>query len=509
MVIAIIFVYPYYQYAVDPDATSYLAIAARYVSGDFEKAINGYWSPWAIWLTALVMKAGFAGFLSAIIVNTAAAIGFLYISHSLFLFFNIEKFVRYILCVALVVFLVYAIFWQSFDDLWECFFLLSALRVMLSGNFSKRPALWLLTGVLGALAYFSKAYAFPFFILNIICCSYFIAGANRREDRKKWLTICMVTIGTMFLVSFPWIYLLHQKYHTWTTGTAGSLNLSWYLVGHPYWKEGISVLLPPVYNDSVYYWEDPWFVNGPAPIFLSSVKLFFLQLIKIAYNFLKLIQSMNELSAFFAFIALITIGIVFSRRIRIFFSGRVLIIAFSFLLFPLGYLLINYQGRYLWYMLPLSMIIGIIAFTRMKIFQELSRRFRLVFVLLFAGSFIVYPIIGLKDMFLLGKKEFVLAQKLKEEKIQGSFTTNIPYSEKTQHIVRLAWFSGSPYYNMPVPAEKSALLSDIRRYGIKYYFHFSEWYGEDFRFTDENGQPFPEIAAGKLPGLKVFQIHPY
>jgi hypothetical protein len=60
--------------------------------------------------------------------------------------------------------------------------------------------------------------------------------------------------------------------------------MSWYLAGHPYWKEGISHLLPPPYQDAVYYWEDPWSVNGATPQFWSSFKMFLLQIAKAGYN---------------------------------------------------------------------------------------------------------------------------------------------------------------------------------------------------------------------------------
>ncbi len=47
-------IYPHYQYYIDPDGTAYLTIAQRYANGDYAQAINGYWSPWACWLTALL-----------------------------------------------------------------------------------------------------------------------------------------------------------------------------------------------------------------------------------------------------------------------------------------------------------------------------------------------------------------------------------------------------------------------------------------------------------------------
>src|SRR6185312_3415388 len=114
-------------------------------------------------------------------------------------------------------------------------------------------------------------------------------------DKKQWLKIAVVAIISMLACSFPWISALHEKYGIWTTGTAGSLNTSWYLVGHPYWKD-VDVFIPPVYQDSPYYWEDPYVANGPSPHFWNSWHLAGMQILRIGYNGLKLLISMAQLS---------------------------------------------------------------------------------------------------------------------------------------------------------------------------------------------------------------------
>jgi len=128
-------IYPYYQYYVDPDATAYLTISKRYATGDYTNAINGYWSPLSCWLTAAMIKNGFTAMCAAVIVNTIAAIGFLYIAQSFFLKLAVARTFQWLLQVTLALFLCYAVFWQLFDDLWECFFLLCALRIMCAEQF--------------------------------------------------------------------------------------------------------------------------------------------------------------------------------------------------------------------------------------------------------------------------------------------------------------------------------------------------------------------------------------
>ena len=180
MCTVVYFIYPHYQYYIDPDGTAYLTISRRYATGDYHKAINGYWSPWSCWLTALLIKTGLSAIPASVIINTTGAIGFLYISESFFIRFGLERKSQWLLCGSLSVFLCYAVFAQSFDDLWECFFLLSALRIMLSEKFTQRPGQWTAMGIIGTLAYFAKAYSFPFFILNSVCCTYFLTKGDRK-----------------------------------------------------------------------------------------------------------------------------------------------------------------------------------------------------------------------------------------------------------------------------------------------------------------------------------------
>lgn len=506
--IILVVIYPYYRYYVDPDAISYLTISKRYATGDFQKAINGYWSPWSCWLTALLITKNIEPFTAAIIINAIGALGFLYISQSLFVLYNIARRMQWMLCSVLSVFLCYAVFKQSFDDLWECFFLLSSLRIMLSPGFERKPLLWLAMGMTGALAYFAKAYSFPFFILNTICCSFFVIKGWEKNKLSKWLLISTVSIGVMLACSFPWIYLLHAKYGSWMTSSAGPLNMSWFLVGHPYFKKDILQLIPPVYADAVSYWEDPWKANGHTPHFWDSAHLFGLQLLKIGYNVLKLLLSMSEISAFILPAGLLCISMAVSKNIRQFFSERIFVPALSFLLFPLGYILVNFEARYIWYMLPLAMLISANAIYRLWPISELNikRTVTITFLL----SFLIWPIYDMAEMYREGEAQYEQAQQLKQMGIKGSYAANTVFGDANYIATQqLAYFSGCRFY--PVTSSYvpyGSLLYDLRRYRVKYFFYYYDNVRDDGTYTmkDEHGNAFPEVTGGKISGLKVFLI---
>ena len=498
MYVVLFIIYPHYQYYIDPDGVAYLTISKRYAIGDFQKAVNGYWSPWSCWLTALLIKGGMEAITASVIINTLGATGFLFISQSFFLRFNIIDQLQWLLNATLALFLCYAIFGQSFDDLWECFFLLTTLRIMLADNFIKKPVLWVATGVIGALAYFAKAYSFPFFILNTLCCVYFIC----KDNKAQWLRISLTSIVTMIVFSLPWILTLHNKYNIWTTSTAGTLNMSWYLVGHPHWKEGIDLLIPPVYPDSPYYWEDPWFANGDTPHFWSSWPLFGRQLLKIIHNLYKLLVSMVQLSVFFPLITAVLIRFVSNKKARV-TTAPAFTVAISFLIFPIGYVLVNFEARYIWYMLPLSMLAG-----SLFIQNHLSgKSYSNVLPWVFSIGFLIYPAWNMLKMYDEGKDEYKMAGQLKQMNIQGTFTSMANPGIESQRMERLAYFSGNQYYysmSKPNFTEKD-VLNDMRRYHVKYFFVYGSKSGE---FNDEQGNPFPSKYIGGDKGVKIIFVNP-
>ena len=498
-------VYPHYQYYVDPDGTAYLTISQRYANGDYFKAINGYWSPWSCWLTALLIKVGLQAIPASVVVNAVGAMGYLGISQSFFLRFSFERSFQWMLNVALSLFLVFAIFWQSFDDLWECFFLLAVLRMMLSEGYAKKPAMWVAAGMVGGLAYFAKSYSFPFFLLNMAVCGFFISGKNFMQ----WFKMCAVSVAVMVVVGAPWMYLLHEKYGIWTTSTAGQLNTSWYLVGHPHWKYGIKLLLPPAYPDSPYYWEDPWLANGETPHFWSSWHLFGLQFVRIALNLLKLLRSSFELSVFFPVVGVIAVLSLKHRKWKPVFSEDARIIVYSFLLFPLGYVLVNFESRYLWYMLPLAIVIG-------NVLRQQFLTGRKWIPAAAALSLLVFPVWGMRKMHNVGEAEFRMAQELKQMGISGTFTSNATPGLESQWVERIAYFSGMHYYTIPKPTnDNKVLLEELRRYSVDYFFSLDSDSQEkaEFNLVDESGKPFSSVmvpfAGNKKEGeWRVFVVNP-
>ncbi len=466
MWVALYFIFPFYQYYVDPDGTAYLTISQRYADGDWLTAINGLWSPWGCWLTALLIKTGMQPIPAGVVVNAIGAMGFHYISESLFLRFGLTLVQRWWANAAMVFFLCFAVFWQSFDDLWGCFFMLCVLRIMLAEGYIRRPGLWVATGMCGALAFFAKAYSLPYFILAVGAGSFALA----RGDKRQWLKIMFVAAPVMIACSFPWLFALRMKYGIWTSSTAGPLNMSWYLVGHPTWKEGIDILVPPIYPDSVNFWEDPWYVNGALSHYWDSWYLVRRQVLKLCYNTLILIQCMIEISP-----VLPLMGIMVLWQMRRFRSvpGELLAVYMFMITLPLGYVMVHLESRYLWLMLPLAIIVSTRELPSVGMPRLRARMFPL-----FIAGMLWFPAWKLVAMHNIGKAEYMLAQRLKAEGFTGvDFASNI----HSRLLSRIMYFSGNRFFVVnrqkagfkgePRIANTGQLVRDMKRHGIAYYLY--------------------------------------
>src|SRR5690606_5946020 len=121
----------------------------------------------------------------------------------------------------------------------------------------------------------------------------------------------------------------------------------------------------------------------------------------------------------------------------------------------------NYEPRYIWYTLPLSMIFGTLAIQHFR--AGLPVRLQRLVVFIFSVSYLIVPLRDMQGMYLDGKDAYDIALEFQHRGIQGSFATNVNSGADVHFVERIAYHSGNTYYNMPVPAVQPLLLKDMRR----------------------------------------------
>lgn len=508
LIASVAVLWPYYQYYVDPDAISYLKITQNYINGDYQNAINGFWSPMGCWLTALLVKwTDWPIFASAIVVNSCAALGAFFASLVLFRKFNTDTFTKILFTITNSLFWSYTVYFQSFTDNWQFFFLLIILNIFLNNNYTYKPGKWIITGILAALAYYGKAFSFIFFPVMSLALTAWLLKQDKSFSLSKWIKINVASISVMIIVSLPWIFLLYQKYNIVTYSTAGTLNMAWWIVGTQQFKDGINIVVPPPYTGSLFYFEDPYLAQGYIAKFWHSPQLFVKQLLRIGYNVIGWFDSCNRISAFYFITWLVTVLLLFKKNIRLQTNKNMGAVAIVFLLFPLPFWLLTFNGgRYLWITIPLMCILTL-YFSQKVVFPYLNKQLQKLFISALFLSILITPIADMKNIFNAGKEEFSVAQQLKAMNIKGAFVSNYAYEDAAEYIIRLSWFSQNAWYCHPLNNYSiEMLIEDAKRYPVKYYFYFYKGTNDDYQYIDEKHTLKPDLTQGKIKGLKVYEI---
>jgi hypothetical protein len=497
-----VLLHPYYGNILDADAIGYLSIAERVANADWFRSINGLWSPLNSWLLVPFIQKGYDGFLIAKIINFI--LGGILIIQTYFLCHKYIRNIFYINCVLFILpfVIVYYAYLQVFADMLQLVFILFYLQICIAENYFSSYKKIITAATLMSLAYYSKAYSLPFYFLHTLAISIWIKyGASIIEffgtkytitlpikpaieklTKNKWKPI--VGIFTFILLIAPWVYQLHTKYDGISlTGNSGKLNMSWNLIAHKEFKEDIKILIPPTYNNSVSFWEDPYPSQAKLHTPFESVSMFLQWIFRIGHTIIKAIICTSEISAFCLAILLFSIWYFYFKNPK---REMQLLVITAFIL-PLGYLSMHIETRYIW------LLTFILIILTGSLLDEIKSNFlKNICTIIFCVSLIIYPLFHLEIMHNKGKDNFEMASALNKANIHGKFITNNNDAGKQWAI---AYLSKNKNYTIENYSFTSMELeNEIKRYGIEYYWHYSQ-----------NSNAFAPIFNGSIKMLKVLE----
>lgn len=457
--------YPAYRFIFDDDGIGYMMVARRMAEGDWQHAVNGYWSPLHSWLAFPLVKAGLTELTAFRITNWI--IGYLILvwicrlSNRTNLALSLKT---ALLLVSIPVTIHYAIYEVAADVLF-CWLVLVYIDLITKPKFFESLPLNLLCGLLGALLYFSKTYAFPFFLLHFAAIQVWNFRQSAAVEKKRWMIRNLAAgIGLFLLVSGPWIALLYQKYHTLTIGYSGRINQDVHLYSRQLTTDAL--IAPPPYADSPGSWEDPISI----PMERTQGEYFFRPdiLVKQARllltNVIRGVNAFNHLS-FLALAILFGMGIYLQQQ-----RDRVLSIFFlTALLLPLGYLLVFIESRYIWPVNLLLLIGGACLMQQLLGKMRIRGKWVIACWAIFFGSFLLKPVDQLKDAVDGNRELFQLADFAREKHIMGLYlaSDNADYSM----VPKLAFLTRSSTWTLlRSGASWEETLQAMRSNGIGYYF---------------------------------------
>ncbi len=500
------------------DATLYLSIAEKYVRGDFANAINGYWGPLLSWLLVPFLFLGASHLFAINALNLLFGLLTMTGVWRLSLKFELREEIRTVIILPLVPVLLFISLIQPMDYLLLCV-LVFYLNVVFRKDYPERLSYGVTSGVLGACAYFSKPFGFPFFISHFILinlCHYFRGSSG--TYRKKVFRNALIGLVVFSLLSSVWIGLISSKYNRLTFSNMGRGVLS--SLGpeskHDTLEKGDPIFFkgffePP--NESAFViYEDPTYARKKIWNPLESKRSLSIYIRNISNNFfesLRIYESYSRLSV--SIVIACVILILFYSLNRVFTRRELLYPLMTITLYTGGYLPFHFETRYLWIVNILLLLMGGIVLNevlRRDFFRK--RTIKIVITMVFVLSFIVSPakyIVEMKDANINSEMYTLGAELGSRYDISGNIASNRQKVTITTHdswhkTFRLAYWLQSRYYGQPRDnITDEELEEDFRFFDIDYYFYWGDPVGAPPFLAQ-----FRELSGGDLPDLRIYSL---
>lgn len=471
-----VILYPLYQYVFDLDAIGYMMVTKRLANGDYYNAINGMWSPLHSWLIVPFYKMGINEIAAFKCSNAVISLAVLASVNSLIKKNLIpDNFKTSIIFICVPILLWYSYF-QIAADILVCLPVLWYINIICREGFFENKTSQVLCAVVGCVAYLSKSYLFPYFILHFSLVQFYLYRSNTSVNRKKILGQNLLTGLSIFIVLCSgWIATLSYKFNKFTIGFAGEYNHKLSILSRPAEKV---ILVPPFLSGSPHIWEDIAYANLGSYDTLSPSAFLLKQGRVLLFQFMEMLKNFSELSVFS--VAIILASFIYLNRNK---NHVLSIFLLTIITLPMGYLLMHIETRYLWVNAFLLIIGGTFLLNKLLSHFEISKPIRLLCWFCFYASFLIYPVDGLKDAVGRHKEVFVLADEVKKLHLKGRFASN----DGKDVMGRMAYLTSNTcltlYDNRYTQQE---FIRDMKEKNIDYYFFFYQYAGqlEDFMNQD-------------------------
>lgn len=473
----------YYQYIINSDAVSYISIAKHYVSGNYPDAINGYWGPLLSWLLIPFLFFGSNPFYSlysarilSLIIGIFTIIGIRRLSYR----FEMDEVIRTIILISMIpIVLYFSLNLNVSPDLLVICLLIYYLSIIFDPKYTNNSYNAVYCGIIGALAYLSKSYVFPFFIAHFLLFNTYYYFKGFKVEKQKLMKNFFLGISIFLVISGLWVGIISDKYGHLTIGTAGEYNEA--LVGpgsvdHPMLYQG---LLQPPNQNAVSAWEDPSYIKMNSWNPLESLNTFNHQLGIIWGNILKTIYYYEIFSILSLLIIVVSLFLLIRKPADK--SNRIL--GFSLVtifLYSIGYCLILVEDRYLWLVYVILMLMGgflVNILFKTEFLKGLNEnfisRFKIVILMVFVLSFIIFPVSTLiqdtsspNSPYYHGKDLFNLSYSLDAYNVSGRIASD----DQWHGSLYLSYYIDSTYYGKINGNNSRDLEKELEENNIDYYF---------------------------------------
>ena len=483
---------------INPDGVAYLRIAGYYLSGDFGKAVSGYWSPLYSWLLIPWLALGVPGLLATKLLGVLLALSWVIGMALLGRRYLESSITRQLSMVAAAVTVANWSMAIITPDLLLAVLLTYYFYLVLDPATAELPPRAFACGVLGGLAYLAKAYAFPFFIAHFLLTVGLHAwvGAKARPLRP-YVVVALAGLLGFLLVAAPWVSVLSSKYGRLTvTTTVGRRNAPAVVVfgatnpDRAPFPPGLK--LAPTEAGRITAWEAPDAIHLPpasAPAALSPVTVRSGRFQVILSN---LIVIRNELSEFDYFH--LALGALLAAGFIGILHGPASAVGIRYLwgcstvsLYALGYLpLWARETRYFWPVAGLLMVLsfGVAEQLARALTHQLEstdgRRVRKGLWMTGAALIVSFSYVQVGAHWLIDRvrtpePDFVaLAEQLEAGKQRLGVSLRGPIAGSDwPSTVYLAYLMNQPTYGSTTVEDPALLAAELSQLGIRTYYVFN------------------------------------
>jgi len=280
------------RYLINPDGVSYMRLAGYIAEGNFQQSVSGHWSPLISWCLAPFLLFGIEGLTAARIVLSLGGLVLLLGSWLLAKRFNLVYPINF---VALLITALLIMSWSKgiTPDLLMTAFLICYLYGVTDPDILTKKKLAFSCGVFAGLAYLSKHFAFPFFLIHfpliIILRGYLYRDDSRILNKKVFTTLVIGFIGFL-VIALPLIISYQLKYQRLTFGTAGIHAHAMVGPDIKITKARFFGLRQPK-SYAIYLWEDPLYLEDFETWSPFENKKYFKHQVKVALSNTNLIYK--------------------------------------------------------------------------------------------------------------------------------------------------------------------------------------------------------------------------
>ncbi|MBC8413329.1 glycosyltransferase family 39 protein, partial [bacterium] len=481
---------------------------------------NGFWGPLLSWILIPFISFKINHFTAINIISAITGILALIGIRQLSFKFKISTAIRNAIIVCSLPIVVQSSLIETQDFILVAL-LIYYLNIMLRKDYATRHGLAAAAGVIGALAYFCKSYAFPFFLAHFTGTHLFLLFSSNGSSAKKKVIITAITgLAVFAAISAGWIAQVSDKYGHFAFSTTGKNNMAAMgpeaqgedssnpiygrEEGWPIFYEG---LLEPVNETATSAWEDPTYLKMKPWSPLSSAYHFkhFANLI-----FKNISQGVKILNLYSS----LTFAIIFAyillciRPLKdLLRRPDIILPLFTISLYTAGYMLVHMEVRYLQFVNIVVLLMGghiLFRLFKTSFFSSPLRRKTLIF--LFIISFIIMPVRSVIKRGHYVEDLHSLSRELRNDfHVSGNIASNKEYlgvNNSWHNTFRLAFHLDSKYYGQARDMiSDSELLEEFEKYNINYYFIW----GENQRIPEFLQQKV-EVTQGRIPGLKIYHV---